>query len=381
MHTAFHQEEQERWRQLLVLLSGRSDLLTERFLGQLGGIEDYADFARSDEVRATAVQTFHGLLSSLATGSPAPELLDLARELGSRRARQRVPPDSLTAAVRLDFGIIWNALLEISSPEDADLLTRRVERVWQVVDNFATQTYLSYSAERIAMAREEADVRRGFIDRLFDAAPSEEGLAAIAQALGVRAQDTFTVVTAAAPVAAGLRAAVDAARAAERDVFTHQQGQFLTAFWVPPTGPGAGRLLPGLERLPCGLVPRVPGLRAVPGAAAAAGRLAGLLDERDRGPVSLSGGWVRLASHLLLDAGVDLRGPLDDALGQTRLSERERLKETVELYLATGSVSQTAADLYCHRNTILNRLRRFRELTGLDVTVPDQAARVVVAWA
>jgi DNA-binding PucR family transcriptional regulator len=29
----------------------------------------------------------------------------------------------------------------------------------------------------------------------------------------------------------------------------------------------------------------------------------------------------------------------------------------------------------------MNRLRRFTDLTGIDVTIPHQAARLVVAWS
>ncbi len=50
-------------------------------------------------------------------------------------------------------------------------------------------------------------------------------------------------------------------------------------------------------------------------------------------------------------------------------------------FLSTGNITTTAEPLFCHRNTILNRLNRFQDLTGIDLTVPSQAARLVVAWA
>jgi len=42
-------------------------------------------------------------------------------------------------------------------------------------------------------------------------------------------------------------------------------------------------------------------------------------------------------------------------------------------------VTGTAAALYCHRNTVINRLNRFTSLTGYDITVPSQAAAVFLA--
>jgi DNA-binding PucR family transcriptional regulator len=61
--------------------------------------------------------------------------------------------------------------------------------------------------------------------------------------------------------------------------------------------------------------------------------------------------------------------------------ERTRLIDTIRVYLRTGSVAATAAAMYCHRNTVVNRLNRFGDLTGHDVTRPDHAAAVSVALA
>jgi DNA-binding PucR family transcriptional regulator len=45
--------------------------------------------------------------------------------------------------------------------------------------------------------------------------------------------------------------------------------------------------------------------------------------------------------------------------------ERDALLDTVATWLATNcSAAHAASLLYCHRNTVLNRLNRFEELTG-----------------
>jgi DNA-binding PucR family transcriptional regulator len=61
--------------------------------------------------------------------------------------------------------------------------------------------------------------------------------------------------------------------------------------------------------------------------------------------------------------------------------ERDRLVETVLAYARSGSVQQTATALFCHRNTVVNRLRRFADLTGRQMTTPADAAVVLVALA
>jgi hypothetical protein len=174
-------------------------------------------------------------------------------------------------------------------------------------------------------------------------------------------------------------------------MFLHESGGNTYIFWTLPAArtrgsadqrlEGNGQLPPSLANVPCGYVPEVLGLRAVPGAARTAETLAALLRPRDSGPVSAESAWARLAQQHLQDAGLDLAAELEEALAECRGGERERLLETVQHYLNTGNVTVTSEQLFCHRNTILNRLNRFQELTGIDLAVPAQAARLVVAWA
>lgn len=49
------------------------------------------------------------------------------------------------------------------------------------------------------------------------------------------------------------------------------------------------------------------------------------------------------------------------------------LTDTLRIYLDTGSVTETARRLYCHRNTVINRLARVTSSTGLDPAVPRDA--------
>jgi DNA-binding PucR family transcriptional regulator len=68
-------------------------------------------------------------------------------------------------------------------------------------------------------------------------------------------------------------------------------------------------------------------------------------------------------------------------LAKCSATERRRLTESARAYLRTGSISTAAEELFCHRNTLMNRLKRFAELTGVDPTIPEQAAQLVVGWS
>ena len=71
---------------------------------------------------------------------------------------------------------------------------------------------------------------------------------------------------------------------------------------------------------------------------------------------------------------------LADALGSTSESDRARPLETMRAHLeGSGSPAETAQALYRHRNTVLNHLRRFEELTGPDLSRPRDLATAVLA--
>ncbi|WP_406251490.1 helix-turn-helix domain-containing protein [Streptomyces cyaneofuscatus] len=102
-----------------------------------------------------------------------------------------------------------------------------------------------------------------------------------------------------------------------------------------------------------------------------------------------SGGTVLLDEHLP-DALVVSSPALGSALADRVLgpldrldpSDRDVILETLTAWLdADGSAQRAGARLYCHRNTVLNRLRRFEQLTGRCLTRPRDAVEVSLALA
>ena len=62
-----------------------------------------------------------------------------------------------------------------------------------------------------------------------------------------------------------------------------------------------------------------------------------------------------------------------------KVRNREQLLETLEAYLARGSVKEAAAALGLHRHTVLYRLEKLRELLGEDLEVPATRLRLQLA--
>lgn len=405
MHNGENAGDAARWGELVEGLHGRLEELVELFVTRVQEIPEYADNRVSlPELRSTARETFRRLIDGLRderfrhsnSHGSQDSLARFSSELGAKRARAGISPEALISAVRLDFSILWADLLRFSDAEDAVLLTAHVDQVWRVVDEFATQTHSSYSSERVRMAQEESNIRREFIARLFSKSElSADTISQAAAALVTDPESKFSIVAASGEAASKLRtiATQGGWLQPSQRLYVHEFGGSTYVFWALPRSHGAGSsgearqdegpaYIPApITGIPCGYVEGFSGLRALPSAARTAERLALLLQAADRGPLTAAAAWARLAKQQLQDAGLDLWADLESALSECRDGERERLTETVRHFLHTGNITTTAQELFCHRNTILNRLNRFQELTGIDLAVPAQAARLVVAWA
>ena len=136
----------------------------------------------------------------------------------------------------------------------------------------------------------------------------------------------------------------------------------------------------GIAEARVGVV-HAPGIGSLRRSALTARELAEVLTADEDSAMTWRRGWARLAARSLNAAGNPILADVETALSACGPVERQRLVEAVRAYLASGSIGASAAELFCHRNTVANRLRRFCELTGVDPMIPAEAARLVVGWA
>lgn len=386
MHSDVARPADGRWDELVAAAASHLDQISDRFAERAKRLPAYADSpVPASDIRRTAMDSLRGLLRQIADSpsgaDPAEELEEIATSLGARRARAGIPIESLMSAVRLDFSILWDEISEVARPEDAPLLVRRASTLWHAVDAYAERVHASYSAEVQRMEQEASSLRQDLVAAVFGPSlETAEGRRRVAEGLGIGEDDAYAVAVARPEDLPELREAMSRIRRQGEEEHVHGRGADSVVFWRMPKvrerRQAIERILLGVR---CGLVLDVPGLAGVAAAARTATQLAGVLESDDRA-LTIDRGWTRLARAALAEAGVDLRGSAERALTEARPGDREVLIETARCYLRTGSVATVASELYCHRNTVLNRLRRIEELTGLDVTVPDEAARLVVAW-
>lgn len=370
----------EVWAGLMERLADSVEDLAEDFVARVTGIASYnAGVVSAEELRDVAVRSLGLVVASLADPSGFPLVERYARELGERRAQQGVPAEALTTAVRLNFPIIWSRLTTLAGPELMPMLATRVESVWLVLDNYAIACYSSYVAARMREARSEVSVRQEFIAALFTAEANSPEVQTRFSTVFEAPKDSYYGM-----IAINGRPSESMQLVGREPLrFLHEASPHTFLFWPlkTPELTGIPKLPEGLGDLPCGISVS----HGLDGIAAAANRAAFLSDHlspNDQGPIDFESAWPRLSRAHLAQSGFSVADELELLLAGARgEEERDRIRETVQVFLATGSIAETSKQLFAHRNTVLNRLRRFADLTGIDLKVPIEAAKVVVAWS
>ncbi|MFL4474556.1 helix-turn-helix domain-containing protein [Paeniglutamicibacter sp. MACA_103] len=379
-------DDARRWVALLERLDVGA--LTDEFIERLGAVPSYAvSPLPASEIRRTGSASFEALILAMKAEDDEPDYLRerdaIALDVGVSRARAGVPIEALMTAIRLDFSVIWEAITGIAEPGDAQLLVGHTARVWEVVDGYAGETQRAYVAELARIQAEAASMRQGYLATLFsEKSLTPAALERIAEELGQDLETEYVVAVAMWDHIPALRLALANAQA-DSQVFTYSMADALVVFFPLGlrAGSGAQRLYASLERLSCGLIGEGCTLERVPHAAAVAASLAKLLEPAEPGAMTWARGWARMARRELDREGAPGLGEVERALEKCGATERRRLREAVDAYLQSGRIAQAAEQLYCHRNTLMNRLKRFAQLTGVDPTIPVQAARLVVGWS
>lgn len=370
-----------------------ADRLTDRTL-----TEDpaYAALTGRAELRERIHHTLHQAVEGLVRSSRGlPVELAGARATGALRAGQGLPLDSLRRTYRYGGRLLWQSLTEAVAAHDRAALPRLLPgagALWDVLDQMteaASEAYRLAEAERAGRERER---RAALLDALFDGSGP---VAEAAAQLGLPERGRFAVVALGpagpggpsrpdgGPPDGGPGAESGAGPGSPRLLWRvradgetgladlgHLPLESLRSLLDPlavraGVSPvvGTPAELAGARRL------AVLALRTAPPAAAPG---AALLDERL--PAALVAADPELAARLRrVVLGPVLELPAEDA----RL-----LLSTLGTWLACqGSTTYAAQRLYCHRNTVSNRLRRLERLTGRALSDPAHVVELALAHA
>lgn len=370
--------------ELVLHVRGRVEGMTERMTEVLLASEPaYRELPRESqyEVRDTiALSLERGLtgLVGVATRTGVGSVAG-AREVGRRRAAQGVPLEAVLRAYRLGGQVTWQELLAASRESQFardPLLLEVVGSLWASNDVQCAAVAKGYRDEQRRLAVVDDAARQQVLDGLLGGRGGDPGFVRSAsELLGVPLGGRLMAVVAPSePAGAPTLADPDSAllRRGVRSVWGWRSG-----VQVGVVALGARRMvdvLGWLEELaegPVGVSPVVEGAAEV----AAAWRLADtaartlpagqpqVVSIDDRLPEALLSNSPEVAGRLVDQCFGRLSGLPDD--------ERTVLLDTLAAFLAAEGSSTRAADaLYCHRNTVMHRLRRVEQVTGRSVADP-----------
>ncbi|MFF3501357.1 PucR family transcriptional regulator [Streptomyces sp. NPDC003247] len=407
--------------------------LTDRLVVALQEQEPAYRAALESDAAATWQEAHRSLRHSVSSLLDPRGSRDAARrcswKIGATRAEQGLPLDALLHAFRLGGSLVWQCLVEETSrnaPEDVRLLVHVAADVWNFVDEHCTLVADAYRQVERQLAWRRENRLRLLAAALLDGTSRIADLPEAAQALDLPEHGRYAVVA----VAGGTPSEAATARAAagrEARVYWHTGVDVDYGIVLLGDGDGdgdgagegasegrgvggiggvggSGGIGGGTGRTPAGPLGRpCPGMAAGDGGPPSAARvgistavsgLAAVGDARRLADTALrmcpqTGGTIRLTEHLpaaLVISSPDLAAALAErVLGPLRALEPADtavLLDTLATWLACDGSAQRAGErLYCHRNTVLNRLRRYEQLTGRSLSRPADVVEISLALA
>ncbi|GII54030.1 PucR family transcriptional regulator [Planotetraspora thailandica] len=310
---------------------------------------------------------------------PAHERRDVAyaQTVGRRRAEHGLPLDSLMRSYRLAAQVTWNGFIDIvgdHSPHKLPALLRCATHVWHAIDRQAVAAADAYRRRENELLGRSNERIHAMLDALLegraDAAAGE-----VAAALDLPEHGRYAVVTTRLPERAHRPEIIGGMvflwrMRTDHEMAVVSMGDRSLDDLVEAIGPivcgtaGVSPVVEGLAELGTARKLAELAMRTCSGGKPEIARL----DRRL--PAALVVCQPELARHL----AARVLGPV--------LSSPERgvLLATLEAWLrCEGSAVRVAGELYCHRNTVFNRVRRIEQMTGRSPSRPLDAVELSLA--
>ncbi|RNG00122.1 PucR family transcriptional regulator [Streptomyces botrytidirepellens] len=305
--------------------------------------------------------------------------------IGADRAAQGLPLDALLHGFRIGCTVVWDELVETASREDpvgARGLVHVASDIWHFVDEHCTLVSEAYHEVGRQLAWHRENRFRIIIEALLDGTARVSDFPEAEEVLGLPEQGRYAVValdhTGSGPGAprppeihGGGRTVWHTGESTAHaivllgDVHPREMARALT---VPPGArAGVSPAVTGLASVNAARLLADTALRACPATGEAA-----LLEEH--------------YPEALVVSSPDLAAALADRMLGPVLAlepaDRDVLLTTLTAWLdADGSAREAGRALFCHRNTVLNRLRRYEQLTGRTLHRPRDVVELSLALA
>jgi hypothetical protein len=359
---------------VLAELPAFADRLVER-----AAVEEKTFYARGDwmapaDMRQSFMDNARSALLLMSGEHEARDWMAAPLSTGRRRAEQGVPLEAVLHLFRLGTELLWDMLLTAARRRSPDELAEFVDGVmvlWQATDRVSMAMVEGYRSREIQLQTRVNRRRERLLGVLVEGRGVDPAVAADAEAgLGLPVHGRYVVVLVVCDLAAEDMAPVpELAAVGVRVAVAPYQDRVVWLLELGGADPGrlATLLAPHLHHR-AGMSGEVAGLAEI-GIAYRLAELAlqtqppevpGLAVLDDRLPEALVAASPRLAQRLaakVLGRVLDLED-----------EERQVLLETLRAWFRAGRSATRAGELlYCHRNTVLNRLRKLEQLTGASL--------------
>ena len=343
---------------------------------------------RADVRASTREHIQRGILTMAGQPAPGKKAPDVWRETGRRRARQGVPMELVLNAYTLGTRVLWEALLSEGRSQhlgiDDRVLLMAGQRIWNALDVQNAVLVDSYRRESARLQRRDMQRQQSFLDGLASGRGAEPDFARdAAETLGVAVDEPVACVV--APFDESLQEPL-------RGPEDRLERAALVSHWHVRGGSYFGLVqLSGLEL--SGLVDLLApaaagrvgvalakdGLVGFAGAFALAARAAQTVPRGGTQVVSVNDRLPEVLLGASPEAGALLVEESIGALLAQPAGQAEVLLTTLLALLEhNGSPTHAAEALFCHRNTVIYRLKQIQQLTGRSLQSPRDRLLLVL---
>src|SRR5246127_1101285 len=309
---------------------------------------------------------------------------------GSKRAAAGVPLPAVMDAYRIASHHLWDAVVQIATTQPGvsrDALIQATTRIWHIQDAYTDTMTSAYRQQTTQQVLEDEAERAALTEALVDGRTlTEYTVWEVAQLLQLPISGPYVVVAASCPTVGKQALPGITAMLRSADIFSAWRllPDIQIGIAHVPTESKRDMVVELLERQATTRVGLSPAFNDLTDTAQALRYARVALNTRN----SRTGGVTEFEDFLLAVAAVSAPEVTNkvaalilrqfDGLPS---AEKDVLFETFRAWAANkGSVADTAAQLFCHPNTVRHRLHRIEVQTGRSLAVPNQLAELCLAF-